>query len=98
VVDERRNLSYLRQVQDELQINEFYENKVIKWTLHVDETSGPHRYDMIVGRDIMSQLGIILDFDGQTMTWDESTIKMKEFENLFDIKSPKNIILHWHEE
>jgi hypothetical protein len=45
---------------------------------------------MIVGRDLLSQLGIILDFDGQTMTWDESTIKMKEYEDLFDIYSPIN--------
>ena len=78
-------------------LNEFYENKVIEWTLHVDKTSGPHRYDMIVGRDLMSQLGIILDFDGQTMTWDESTIKMKDYEDLFDINSPINEF-YWHEE
>jgi hypothetical protein len=52
---------------------------------------------MIVGRDLMSQLGIILDFDGQTMTWDESTIKMKEHEDLFDINSPINEFC-WHEE
>jgi hypothetical protein len=46
---------------------------------------------MIVGRDLMSQLlGIILDFDGQTMTWDKSTIKMKEYEDLLDINSPIN--------
>jgi hypothetical protein len=49
-------------------LNEFYKNKVIEWTLHVNKVSGPHRYDMIVGHDLMSQLGRILDFDGQTMT------------------------------
>jgi hypothetical protein len=37
---------------------------------------------MIIGCDL-SQLIIILDFDGQTMTWDESTIKMKEYEDCF---------------
>jgi hypothetical protein len=77
-------------------LNEFYENKVIEWTLHVNKTSGPHRYNMIVGCDLMSQLGIILDFDGQTMTWDKSTIKMKEYEDLFDINSPINEF-YWHE-
>ena len=45
---------------------------------------------MIVGCDLMSQLGIILDFDGQTMTWYESTIKMKEYEDFSDINSPIN--------
>jgi hypothetical protein len=78
-------------------LNEFYESKVIEWILHVDKTFGPHRYDMIIGRDLMSQLGIILDFDGQIMTWDESTIKMKEYEDLLDINSPINE-LYWHEE
>jgi hypothetical protein len=52
---------------------------------------------MIVGCDLMSQLGIILDFDGQTMMRDESTIKMKEYENLSDINSPINEF-YWHEE
>ncbi len=45
----------------------------------------------------MSQLRIILDFDGQTMMWDKSTIKMKEYKDLLDINSPVNE-LYWHEE
>ena len=52
---------------------------------------------MIIGRDLMSQLGIILDFDKQIMMWDESTIKMKEYEDLLDINSPINEF-YWHEE
>jgi hypothetical protein len=52
---------------------------------------------MIIGHDLMSQLRIILDFDRQTMTWDESTIKMKEYEDLLDIDSPVNEF-YWHEE
>ncbi len=45
----------------------------------------------------MSQLGIILDLDRQTMTWDKSTIKMKEYEDLLNIDSPVNEF-YWHEE
>jgi hypothetical protein len=41
----------------------------------------------------MSQLGITLNFDGQTMVWDKSTIKMKEYEDLLDIDSPVKRIL-----
>jgi hypothetical protein len=77
-------------------LNEFYENRVIEWTLHVNKTSGPHRYNMIIGRDLESKK-IVLDFDVQTMTWDESTIKMKEYEDLSDINSPINEF-YWHEE
>ena len=52
---------------------------------------------MIIGRDLLSELGIILDFNGETMTWDESTIKMKDYEDLLDILSPVNEF-YWHEE
>ena len=52
---------------------------------------------MIIGCDLISQLRIILDFDGQTITWDESTIKMKEYKDLSDINSPINEF-YWHEE
>jgi hypothetical protein len=52
---------------------------------------------MIIGHDLMSQLRIILDVDRQTMTWDESNIKMKEYEDLLDMDSPVNEF-YWHEE
>ena len=48
-----------------------------------------------IGHDLMSQLGMILNFDGQTMMWDESTIKMKEYEDLLDINSPINKFYQW---
>ena len=33
----------------------------------------PCRYDIIIGRDVLRQLGIIMDFDSQVMTWDDHT-------------------------
>ena len=33
---------------------------------------------MILGHDIMSELGITLDFKDQTMTWDDLIIHMKD--------------------
>jgi hypothetical protein len=45
----------------------------------------------------MSQLGIILNFDGQNIMWNESTIKIKEYKDLSDINSPINEF-YWHEE
>ena len=45
---------------------------------------------MILGRDIMSKLGITLDFKDQTMTWDDSTINMKDPESLPDLLDPVN--------
>ena len=71
-------------------LKEFYENKSIEWNLHVDSTHGPHRHDMIIGRDNMSELRITLDFKDQTMTWDDSTIRMKDPESFSDLLDPVN--------
>ncbi len=35
-------------------------------------------YDMIIGRDLLGELGIILNFNDKTVTWDTDTIPMKE--------------------
>ena len=48
---------------------------------------------MILGHDIMSELGITLDFKDQMMTWDDSTIHMKDPESLLDILDPVNDFL-----
>ena len=34
-------------------------------------------YDVILGRDVLKELGIILDFQSDTVIWNESTISMK---------------------
>ena len=45
---------------------------------------------MILGRDVLSELRIMLDFMDQTMTWDDSTIRMKDPESLADLLDPIN--------
>ena len=65
---ERRKLSKIQKVQNHIHFKRFFKNKSIEWNLHVDSTPGPHQYDMILGRNIMSELGIMLDFKDQTMT------------------------------
>ena len=45
---------------------------------------------MILGSDIMSELRITLNFKDQTMTWDDSTINMKDPESLLDLLDPVN--------
>ena len=75
-------------------LKEFFGNKSIEWNLHVDSTPGPHHYDMILGRNVMSKLGIMLDFMvlfmDQTMTMDNLTINMKDPESLPDLLDPVN--------
>ena len=39
---------------------ELYATKIAKWNFHVDDSQNKHRYDIILGRDILSELNIYL--------------------------------------
>ena len=41
-------------------------------------------YDMILGRNIMNELGILLNFNTKSMTWDGSTVAMREYDHNHD--------------
>jgi hypothetical protein len=41
-----------------------------------------HHYDLTIICDLMSELRIVINFNDQTMMWDESTIKMRDYEML----------------
>ena len=59
----------------EFLLPEFFEDRLIEWDIHLTETLG--NYDMIVGRDILCELGIDINFSTSTCTWDNSTIPMR---------------------
>ena len=59
----------------QLKLSEFSEQKVIEWEFHTTDTK--FNYDMIIGRDLLSALGIIIDFKDDVMTWDEAIVPMK---------------------
>jgi hypothetical protein len=41
------------------------------WEFHVDERSeSSSTYDMIMGQDLLGELGIIMNFNDHTVTWD----------------------------
>jgi hypothetical protein len=57
----------------------FYLKKQITWEFHVDDRSKPSdTYAMIIGRDLLEKLGVILNFNDKTVTWDTDTIPMKD--------------------
>jgi hypothetical protein len=58
---------------------EFNLKKQISWAFHVDDHSeSSSTYDMIMGRDLLGELGsIIMNFNDHTVTWDTDTIPMK---------------------
>ena len=58
---------------------EFNLRKQISWVFHVDDRSeSSSTSDMIIGRDLLGELGIILNFNDKTVTWDTDTIPMKD--------------------
>jgi len=49
----------------------------VDWTAHVDESGDDHKYDMILGRDLLESLGMTLNFGDMTVIWDNATVQMK---------------------
>ena len=49
---------------------EFNLRKQISWVFHVDDRSeSSSTYDMIIGQDLLGELGIILNFNDKTVNW-----------------------------
>ncbi len=57
-------------------LNEFNGRKIIEWEFHMAEQE--FSYDMIIGRDLLTKLGIIINFKDTNFTWDGVTITMKD--------------------
>jgi predicted aspartyl protease len=62
---------------------EFFLNKTIEFKVHVDETTVHENasYDMIIGRDLISELKLVIDFETQCITWDGIDQPMKSQES-----------------
>jgi hypothetical protein len=56
---------------------EFNLKKQISWEFHVDDRSESSRTNDM-GRDLLGELGIIINFNDYTVTWDTDTIPMKD--------------------
>ena len=68
-----------RKVKAQFTLPEFHSGKDINWTMFVDESDHRlNRYDMIIGRDLLHELGIDLLFSKGVMTWDSATIPMRD--------------------
>ena len=60
-------------------IPEFSSSRIISHRFHIDNNEGKSGigYDMIIGRDMMVQLGLLLEFNRQVFQWDGVTVTMK---------------------
>ena len=68
-------LSTSTKCQGTFMIPEFHDDRVIQWDLHVAKNLGA--YDMIIGRDILSDLGFKFDFTTMSVEWDGVSVPMK---------------------
>ena len=59
----------------EFQIPELNQSAKIASTFHVTQMKG--NYDVILGRDVLAELGILIDFRYQTVSWNDASIDMK---------------------
>ena len=60
----------------EFSLPELNNSKVITWTCYVDK-SDEIGYDMIIGQDLMREIGISLDFKNALITWDDLKSDMR---------------------
>jgi hypothetical protein len=52
--------------------------RISSWAFHVDHRSeSAIIYDIIIGRDLLGELGIIMNFNDHTVFWNTDTIPMK---------------------
>ena len=62
-------------VKAQFTMPELQEKKMVEWSFHVTDNMGA--YDMIIGRDIMSFLGIDIKFSDQVITWEYAEMPFK---------------------
>ena len=77
-----------RKVKCQFVLPEFHEGKDINWTMFVDESDRRlNSYDMIIGRDLLHELGIDLMFSLGVMKWDNATVPMRDPSTLRSLES-----------
>ena len=61
----------------------FHEHRKISWNCYVDNTDPEFcNYDLIVGRDLMFELGMDICFSEAKIVWDNASIPMQETDKL----------------
>ena len=62
-------------VKAQFTLPELQSKRLIEWRFHVTKDMGA--YDMIIGRDILSFLGVDISFSNQVVTWDGAEMPFK---------------------
>ena len=65
------------EVELEFKLPEFCATKDIKHSFAVDDTGNEHTYDVIIGRDLLNQIGMDILYSKGHLVWDGISIPMK---------------------
>ena len=83
---------------------EFSRSNITVHRFHVDNNMGKSviGYGIIIGRDLMLQLGLLSDFKHKVIQWDDAIIKMKELSGLLGQIGPTSremleVVMHTSE-
>ena len=68
-------LTTTKQVNVNLTLPELHEKRMITWKMHV--TKSDLNYDMIIGRDLLSKLGMDILYSKCHVEWDHKTVPFK---------------------
>jgi hypothetical protein len=61
----------------------FHAHREVTWNCYVDESSTEScRYDMIIGRDLLHELGMDILFSKAEMVWDNASVPMQSVDKL----------------
>jgi hypothetical protein len=84
----------------DFRLPEFSLNKSITWSCHVDLSTDPKfaQSDMIIGDDLMQELGIDLLLSKQLMILEDNEVPMKNRGLLKDTNIAQHIIYRMHAE
>jgi hypothetical protein len=58
-------------------MHEFYTKCILEWDAHVIDNNNSGCYDLIIGRNLLRELGIEFSFRNNTVTWDDAEIAMR---------------------
>ena len=59
---------------------ELDQRKIISWSFHVDENDTPNDagYDMIIGMDLMTELGLYVDTNDKVIVWEDQSTPLRQ--------------------
>ena len=89
-----------RKVNCQFTLPEFHQGKDITWTMYVDDSDKRlNNYDMIIGRDLLTELGIDLLFSSGEMKWEQAIVPMRDPSQLqaSEIDALENEIYSMHD-